>query len=464
MPIFNLDGHERSSRFNRINQNGPDNMGWRGTSQRYNLNRDFLKADTPEMRALLGLWNQFDPHLVYDSHTTDGADYQYDLTWHLEQFDLLDAGLRKWQRRFFEDTVFPDVTARGHLLASYPEPLDHADLRKGVAYFVSTAKFSTGYAAARNRPVLLIETHMLKDYRTRVRATYNLVDASLRALDRHGASLRQAVAAAETRARGLAGKPIVLTTKSDGTSTPIEFRGFAYETRDSAFSGARYAQYDPARPETFTIPFHHAQVPDVVVDAPAAYVIPPAWAHLATWLDRHAILWERLPSPVTVPAREDLLSDPVWAPRPFEGRLAVTGFRREVRTVDATLPAGSILVPAAQPNIRLIAHLLDPEGPDSLLRLGEFNIVFEQREYAEPRVAERIASELAAADPALKTEFDRRVATDAAFAGNPFARLNWWFMRSDWAERDLGVLPVRRLDAASLATLRDQVARFEPGD
>ena len=141
MPIFNLDGHERTSPFNRINQNGPENMGWRGTSQRYNLNRDFLKADTPEMRALLGLWNQFDPHLVYNSHTTDGADYQYELTWHLEQFDLLDGGLRKWQKRFFQDTVFPAVEKRGHLLASYPEPLDHADLRKGVSYFVSTAKY-----------------------------------------------------------------------------------------------------------------------------------------------------------------------------------------------------------------------------------------------------------------------------------------------------------------------------------
>ncbi|MBK8285581.1 MAG: M14 family metallopeptidase [Ahniella sp.] len=224
VPMFNLDGHERRSPFNRINQNGPANMGWRGTAQRYNLNRDFLKADTPEMRALLGLWNQFEPHLVYDSHTTDGADYQYDLTWHLEQFDLLDAGLRTWQRGFFFDTVFPAVTRRDHLLTSYPEPIDHSDLRKGVSYFVSTAKYSTGYAAARNRPVLLIETHMLKDYRTRVRATRDLLDESLKALQRDGLPLRDAVAAADRRAASLAGQDVVLLTRSNGKSENLTFK------------------------------------------------------------------------------------------------------------------------------------------------------------------------------------------------------------------------------------------------
>ncbi len=453
VPIFNLDGHERRSPFNRINQNGPTNMGWRGTAQRYNLNRDFLKADTPEMRALLGLWNQFDPHLVYDSHTTDGADYQYDLTWHLEQFDLLDAGLRSWQRGFFFDTVFPAVDKRDHLLTSYPEPIDHSDLRKGVSYFVSTAKYSTGYAAARNRPVLLIETHMLKDYRTRVRATKDLLDESLKALQSNGKRLRDAVAAADQRAAALAGQDVVLLTRSTGKSETLPFKGFAYQTRKSEFSGESYAEYDAKAAETFDLPFFFEQEPAVTVTLPAAYVIPPSHSALAAKLDRHGIEWQRLPLALQARVAEDILSEPVFAPSSFDGQVQLTGFKRTTREQDRLLPAGSLLVPVAQPHARLIAHLLEPEAPDSLLRRGEFNLIFEQREYAEPRVAEKLAAELSAANPDLKAEFEQRLESDAAFAASPFARMNWWFMRSEWAEQDLGLYPVRRMDIEALEAL-----------
>lgn len=453
VPIFNLDGHERRSPFNRANQNGPTNMGWRGTSQRYNLNRDFLKADTVEMRALLGLWNQFQPHLVYDSHTTDGADYQYDLTWHLEQFDLLDDHLRGWQKQFFFDAVFPAVEKRQHLLVSYPEPLDSADLKQGVSYFVSTAKYSTGYAAARNRPVLLIETHMLKDYQTRVRATYDLLDLSLKHLVKHGEPLQAAVAKAEARSAALVGKPLVLTTESDGSSQMIPFKGFAYETRKSAFSGANYAVYDTSKPQALTLPYFFKQKPAVSVTVPAAYVLPPAYRHLLAQLDRHQIDYQALPLDVSVTVTEEVFSEPKWAPASFEGRVAITTFKSERHQVERVLPAGSILIPAAQPNVRLLAHLFEPAAPDSLLRLGYFNMIFEQREYAEPRVAETMAAALAAKHPEMKAAFDQKVANDPAFAANPFLRLNWWFMRSDWREQDLGRYPVWRLDADALKQL-----------
>ncbi|WP_170113235.1 M14 family metallopeptidase [Ahniella affigens] len=453
VPIFNLDGHERRSPFNRANQNGPANMGWRGTSQRYNLNRDFLKADTVEMRALLGLWNQFQPHLVYDSHTTDGADYQYDLTWHLEQFDLLDSGLRTWQKTFFVDTVFPAVAQRKHLLVSYPEPLDSADLKQGVSYFVSTAKYSTGYAAARNRPVLLIETHMLKDYQTRVRATYDLLDLSLKHLVKLGQPLQQAVLEAEQRSMSLIGRQVVLTTQSDGSSQQIPFKGFAYETRESAFSGSKYAVYDTEKPKTIKLPYFYQQKPAVTVTMPAAYVLPPAYRHLLAQLDRHQIEYQALPLDVTVTVTEEVLSDPKWAPASFEGRVGLAEFQSERHQVERVLPAGSILIPAAQPNVRVLAHLLEPTGPDSLLRLGYFNMIFEQREYAEPRVAENMAATLAAKHPEMKAAFDQKVANEPAFAANPFLRLNWWFMRSDWREQDLGRYPVWRLDADALRQL-----------
>ncbi len=113
VPIHGVDGHERFGPYNRINQNGPAEMGWRTTAQNYNLNRDWIKADAPEMRAMLGLYNRWLPDLFIDTHTTDGADYQYDITYSLENFGNQHPAVVAWQREAFENHIFPALDEDG---------------------------------------------------------------------------------------------------------------------------------------------------------------------------------------------------------------------------------------------------------------------------------------------------------------------------------------------------------------
>src|SRR5258705_4194442 len=101
IPIYNTDGHERSSAYNRINQNGPAEMGWRTTSSYQNLNRDYMKADTPETRAWLSLWNEWQPDLFIDCHVTDGADYRSNITYHFERHEGLDPEIVEWEQDVF---------------------------------------------------------------------------------------------------------------------------------------------------------------------------------------------------------------------------------------------------------------------------------------------------------------------------------------------------------------------------
>src|SRR5262245_46564254 len=96
IPIYNVDGHERISRYNRINQNGPEEMGWRTTAINLNLNRDYMKADCPETRAFLNLWNRWLPDFFFDDHVTDGADYQYDITYGVEHGADVDPQVASW--------------------------------------------------------------------------------------------------------------------------------------------------------------------------------------------------------------------------------------------------------------------------------------------------------------------------------------------------------------------------------
>ena len=81
LPIFNVDGHERSSRHSRMNQRGPEVMGWRTNARNLNLNRDYAKLDTPEVTALVQAFNRWPIDLYLDLHVTEGADYQYDITY-----------------------------------------------------------------------------------------------------------------------------------------------------------------------------------------------------------------------------------------------------------------------------------------------------------------------------------------------------------------------------------------------
>jgi murein tripeptide amidase MpaA len=244
IPIFNVDGHERFGPYTRINQLGPDESGWRSTAQNYNLNRDYLKADSPEMRAWLALFNAWLPDLFIDTHNTNGADYQYDITYALELYANAHPALVEWQRAAFLDTVFPALEARGHRIAPYVVLRDSTDLKRGFEVFHSEPRYSTGYTAIRNRPGLLVEMHMLKDYRTRVTGTYNILVETLRHLNARPGELRRAVETADrdTAARHRDGGSYALALKLGEASRPFEFLGYEYARVDSEVSGGVWGE------------------------------------------------------------------------------------------------------------------------------------------------------------------------------------------------------------------------------
>src|SRR5256714_9604970 len=127
IPIYNTDGHERFGPYNRINQNGPAEMGWRTTAENLNLNRDYMKADAPETRAWLRLWTEWNPDLFIDCHVTDGADFQYNITYQYEHHDNAPASVRDWMKDVIEVHAVPAAEADGNLLTTYLVFRDNRD-------------------------------------------------------------------------------------------------------------------------------------------------------------------------------------------------------------------------------------------------------------------------------------------------------------------------------------------------
>jgi hypothetical protein len=457
IPVFSVDGHENSSPYHRINQNGPESMGFRGQSQYLNLNRDYVKAEAPEMLAWLKLWQKWLPDFLIDVHTTDGADYQYDLTWYTEDPHKLDPAVDAWQRHAIVDEALPAYEKRGHLASIYLEFKDGRDPREGIVNFGSGPRFSTGYAALQNRPALLIETHMLKPYATRVQATYDLVELMLQQIDRDPATLLAATAKADgdtiARVHDAAAR-VPLTFKPDPQSTPFKLKGYAFTISHSDISNSNWIQYDSRQPKTYDIANWNGLLPDLSIVPPAAYAVPPQWTAIIDKLDAHGIRYMRLDRAATTGAEAYQLDDPAWASKPFEGHLMLRHFTLHAASGEFTLPAGTLIVPLDQRAANVAIQLLEPQAPDSLLQWGLLDAIFEAKEYGEPRVVEKLVREMLAKDLALQVEFEKKLRSDAAFAASPAARLQFFFERSPWyAAQHVGAYPVLRLDAAQLGQL-----------
>ncbi len=438
VPVFNIDGHERFKKWNRPNQRGPVESGWRATAQNLNLNRDYAKADSPEMQAMLALVNAWDPLAYIDLHVTNGAKFEHDVSIQVEPVHSADATLRQTGLAL-RDKVLADITRDG----SIPHPfymsfVDTDNPQSGFADGVSDPRFSTGYFPLRNRLAMLVETHAWKDYATRVRVTRNTVVSVLSQVAQHGAAWRQAVLQADARAEKLAGSELPMTYKATDKARMVDFRGYAYSRTPSDVSGQLMTRYDETRPQIWRVPVRDEVVPDVMVRAPlGGYVVPPEHAAMVgAKLRQHGISFR------TLAASQDSFAVETYRARkvtPGTGsvearqRLALEGeWTAEPRTLDK----GSLYVPVGQPKARLVVALFEPKGPDSMLAWGRFNSAFERKEYMEDYVAEDVAREMMQADPALAARFQDRIDSDPAFAKSAEARLEFFAqLHESWDER-----------------------------
>ena len=437
VPIFNVDGHERFSAFTRINQRGPVEAGWRTTARNLNLNRDYAKADTPEMRAMLRGLDAWAPDLYLDIHVTDGADYQYDITYGRNGDSGASPAINAWIDRTLLPALDRDLEAMGHIPGFLVAFADEMDPGKGVVAGTIGPRFSTGYGDARHLPTILVENHSLKPYPQRVFGTYVLLESALRALAVDGHALRAAVMAD----RALRRKDIALdwrrATEPSGT---VDFKAVAWRVVRSTVAGDRLVEW-LGTPSTMSLS-RIAMTPAVKVSRPRAYWIPPAWRDVIEGLKRHGIRLEESHAATDVDVEMIRISDPRLG-EPFEGHVPVTATYSTERRRER-FAAGSARVPLDQPLGDLAALLLEPASPDSFFQWGFFLEVLQTTEYAEGYIMGPMGERMLAEDPALRVEFKRKTAEDPGFAKDPAARLRWLYRRTPFFDDRHLLYPVGR--------------------
>jgi len=452
VPVLNPDGHERVSQWNRPNQNGPtDGMGFRTNAAGLDLNRDHLKVDSPEIRALLDLVARWRPHLHVDDHVTDGADHGWLLTYAWVEAPQAPPSIDAWLSAHMPAVVDATRTA-GFTAGPYVALLDDADPAKGFSSYVGRPWYATGYWPLRNRPSILVENHATEPYEDRVRANRAFLGALLEEIARDPAGLRRAVETAEARTVALGrsdAEPSEVAIAWDvddarGDTLPLPIREWFFEP--STALGVPILDFRPGALREIEVPWLHRARATVTAPRPRGYAVLPGRPAIEARLAAHDLRVQRWAEPREVAVDEFRVDDVRHAEATYQGRSGARG-TVAVRRVTVTLPAGTLWIPADQPDFEVAVQLLEPESPDSLFAWGLLASESERKEYVEPRVLERWVRAAIVEDPVLREDWERAVA-DETFAADPRARWLWWYRRSPWWDDTVGRLPIFRVPGA----------------
>jgi hypothetical protein len=456
LPIYNVDGHEQVSPYNRPNQDGPRaGMGFRTTTNGLDLNRDYLKLASEEARALVALITSWRPHLFVDDHVTDGVDHDWTLTWSWAEAPQLAAPVDAWVREHLPRALA--ATGKdGFRTGPYVDLKDRNDPGKGFSSWVGQPRYSSGYLPLLNRPAILVETHSYKPYEQRVLATRSFLLGLLAEVARDPEELREAVERAEAAEVAL-GKPdakpseVALVYEESPEADAVRFPVYANEMKTSAVTGQPLLMYRRGEVRETEVPWYHKSRIAKSLPRPRGYLLLPGWPQIEQRLRGHGLRVERLTAPAELEVEGYRVARPKPAESSYQGLTRVTA---EVTRAPEkrTFPAGALWVPADQPDFEVAVQLLEPEAVDSLLSWGLLSTVFEQKEYMEPRVLEAWVAE-ALKDPATATAWQEAL-KDERLAADPMARYQWWSRRTPYQDRTVGFVPVFRAMRAPVLETR----------
>lgn len=444
IPILSVDGHERSGPYSRPNQRGPRIQGWRNTATNQNLNRDFMKLDQPEMRALKRLQAKYRADLYVDVHVTDGMDYQYDVTYGFNGENGVwcrSPAIARWLDAVLKPIMNASLEAEGHIPGELVFGVDERDPKAGLNDGGLGERFSNGWGAAAHVPTILIENHSLKPHAQRVLGTYVFIETALRLLAERGGDLRAAIA------EDSALRPAEIPTNfvpDDAPAYMRAFKGVKYEHYDSLASGRKEVRWlGEADPEIWSLPFHGSK-PSLTLKRPAAYYVPSYRADIIERLALHGVALEILAEDRTVEVEMIRLIDPKLADRANEGHVQVSVDQVATETRAWTFPKGSARVSTDQPLGDLVVLLLEPQSSESVFAWGMVPEVLSRVEYIEPYAIAPLAEAMMAADPTLKAAFEARLAAEPAFAADPEARLAWFYERTPFYDDHYLLYPIAR--------------------
>lgn len=443
VPVYNISGAKRRSGTSRANQNGPEAYGFRGNARNLDLNRDFMKMDSRNTWSLVNGLSHWDPDVYFETHVSNGADHQYVMELLTTQKDKLNGGLS----RFMTGTLVPDLNAwmegKGVPMCPYFETRGDTP-EEGLYGFNDGPRYSTGYNALFDRIGILSESHMLKPYADRVNATFQLLLATLAAMDHHGSELLKLRAQARRFTASMT--ELGMNWRLDSTAWGhLSWKGYDAERIRSEVTGLERTLYRHDRPTDGKVPWNDSYTASLVQRKPKAYVVPAAWREVLDRLRANGVPMRALERDTIMAVEQDSIGEMTTARMPYEGHYPHSAIHAKRKSERCAVRRDSWLVPMGHETDRYVMEALEAEADDGFLAWGFFDSVLQQKEWFSDYVFEDIAGRLVQEDPVLRAALEQRRQADPAFAADAWSQLYFIYQRSPYFEPGYRNYPVLRV-------------------
>jgi len=446
IPLYNIDGSFNRSGTSRANQNGPVAYGFRGNGKNLDLNRDFIKTDSKNSAAFQLIFNTWQPEIFVDTHTSNGADYQYIMTLIPTQKDKLNGILSDYLTQTLVPGLYNRMAQQGYPMIPYVNSIGETP-ESGITGFIESPRYSTGYTTLHNTIGFMPETHMLKSYGLRVDATYKLLQAYVDIVERDARIIGENKRKADAFVAAQQEFPLDWKLNKSEVNE-LQFKGFEAGQKPSEVSGANRLYYDRNKPYTKTIKEWNKFEPAITVQKPVAYLIPKAWDKVINLLRLNGVKLREIKTDQKIEVESYYIGDFKTSTRPYEGHYLHSAVKLNPLKQNLQYYAGDFVVYVNQPCNRYIVETLEPQAIDSYFNWNFFDSILDMKEHYSAYVFEDTAAELLKKNPDLKAKLEAKTASEADFAKNGPAQLDFVYKNSDYYEKTHNRYPVARLVTA----------------
>jgi hypothetical protein len=443
IPVFNIDGALRRSCCSRANQNGPEEYGFRANYKNLDLNRDFIKCDAKNTASFIQLFQKWKPAIFLDTHVSNGADYPYVLTLIATQKDKLTPSLGRYLNDKMLPELYADMQAKNEPITPYVDAVFNSP-DSGIAGFLETPRFASGYATLFNTISFITETHMLKPFKDRVSATLSFMNTLISFAHKHAEEINKACADANVESKNSSSFP--LQWKLDTTTVDkFYFKGYEATYKKSSISGLNRLYYDRSKPYEKYIPYFNTYQVTTSIEKPVAYIIPQCWQNVIERLKWSGIILQKITKDTMLIVEVYYIDDYKTTAKPYEGHYVHSNVKIHAEKQHLPFFKGDFLVFTNQEKNRYIMETLEPQATDSYFNWGFFDAILQQKEGFSDYVFEDIAENLLQTNPDLRLKLEHALHADSSLRNDHFRQLDFIYKNSPYHEKSSFRYPVFRI-------------------
>lgn len=443
IPVYNIGGCLNRTSFYRVDQNGPEEFGSRGNSQNLDLNRDFIKCDSKEARSFTEIFHLIDPDVFVDNHVSNGADYQHVMTLLSTQSKKLGPILGNYLSQQFEPALYSSMKEKGYDLVPYVNAFGETP-DNGWPEFWDSPRYGSGYGALWHTFSFVPETHMLKPYDQRVKATYALMQSFIDFTSKNSTTIKTLRSQSKLSDRTAAAFPISWSLDKSGFKE-ITYKGFEAGHKPSEVSGLTRLYYDRSKPYEKKVKIYDNYVVKSSIQKPKAYIIPQGWWKVIDLLKLNEVTMSRLKKDTLIEVEVYRIDDYKASPRQYEMHHLNSDVKVSSSLQKIRFRKGDWYIPMDQAANRFLIETLEPQAEDSYFAWNYFDAILGQKEGYSAYAFEDTAAIWMKNDNSLRAKLEQRKAADTAFARSGSAQLNFIYQQSPYAEPEYLRYPVYRL-------------------